>query len=416
MAGKVRSVARGPASAESSPGSRVAGDPAAATVIRVLVVDDHEMFSDTLVRLLADDPGIQVVGAAMTALEGVARARAEHPDIVLCDFDLPDMDGAAATRLLRDACPGVKVITLTGANLGGAYFAAMDAGAAGWIRKTRAFQDLRKAVHDVHRGELVGSEELAGLPTLDQLVVHYQPIVGLARDDVVGMEALVRWQHPETGLISPAEFLPRAEATGFMHQLTKNVARQACRQLFEWRRHLSADRGLWVSVNVSASSIKRASLVADIAEAIETSGVSPKDLVLEITESVLMDDGEATLLQLNRLKGLGVRLALDDFGTGYSSLSYLRRFPFDHVKIDTSFTAELPESARGMRLAESIHQLAAALGMDGIAEGVEREEQARALREIGWEFAQGYLYSRPVDESRATEFLRRSTWLAPRGV
>jgi EAL domain-containing protein (putative c-di-GMP-specific phosphodiesterase class I) len=160
-----------------------------------------------------------------------------------------------------------------------------------------------------------------------------------------------------------------------------------------------------VSVNLSASGLTRAGLSDDVVHALAISGICPRDLVLEVTETVLMEDAESALIQLKRLKGLGVRLAFDDFGTGYSSLSYLRQFPFDHVKIDQSFTAELPQSATAMRMAEAIHELASALGMQGIAEGVERPEQARALRELGWEYAQGFLYSRGVAAATAAEVL-----------
>jgi EAL domain-containing protein (putative c-di-GMP-specific phosphodiesterase class I) len=159
-------------------------------------------------------------------------------------------------------------------------------------------------------------------------------------------------------------------------------------------------------VNVSASGLKRPGLIDDIATAIEASGIAPHDLVLEVTESVLIENADSALLQLERLKSLGVRLALDDFGTGYSSLAYLQRFPFDHVKLDTSFTSALPESSRAMRLVEAIHHVATALDMHGIAEGVERPDQARALRDLGWEFAQGFLYSRPVDASVAAGLIR----------
>jgi Amt family ammonium transporter len=258
----------------------------------------------------------------------------------------------------------------------------------------------------VYRGETVPNDELADLPTPGQLAIHYQPIVELASEQVVGFEALVRWQHPERGLILPRDFLPRAEKTGFINELGRHVGNRACLQLVRWQQELEPDHGLWVSVNVSPSGVKRPGLIDDIAMAIEVSGISPHDLVLEVTETVLLENADAALVQLERLKSLGVRLALDDFGTGYSSLSYLQKFPFDHVKLDISFTSALPQSTRAMRLVAAIHQVAAALDMHGIAEGVERPEQARALRDLGWEYAQGYLYSRPVEASAASRLIR----------
>jgi EAL domain-containing protein (putative c-di-GMP-specific phosphodiesterase class I) len=375
-------------------------------MIRVLIVDDHEMFAESLVRMLAEDPQITVIGAVTTATAGVDRACAERPDIVLMDFGLPDMDGAAATRRLKQTCPDIKVIMLTGSEQPGAYVAAMESGSSAWVRKTRAVEELRLAVHSVHRGEAVPNDELAELPTPEQLAVHYQPIVELASDEVVGFEALVRWQHPLRGLVPPGDFLPRAEETGFINELGRHVGRRACLQLVRWQQHFAPERGLWISVNVSPSGIKRPDLIDDIAMAIDSSGIAPHDLVLEVTETVLIENADAALLQLERLKNLGVRLALDDFGTGYSSLSYLQRFPFDHVKLDISFTSALPQSTRAMRLVEAIHRVATALDMHGIAEGVERPEQARALRDLGWEYAQGYLYSRPVEASAAAGLIQ----------
>jgi Amt family ammonium transporter len=375
-------------------------------LIRVLIVDDHEMFAEILVRLLAEDPEIDVIGAVTTAGEGIDRARQERPDIVLMDFGLSDMDGAKGIRLIREACPGVKVITVTGSDHPGAYYQAIEAGTSAWVRKTAAVQDLSAAIHSVYRGESVSNDELSALPPLEQLAVHYQPIIEMGSDTVAGFEALVRWQHPDRGLILPGEFLPRAEETGFINELGRHVTGEACRQIARWQQRPVAGRELWVSVNVSASGVKRGDLADDVARAIESSGVHPQNLILEITENVLMEDAPSALVQLERLKALGVRLALDDFGTGYSSLSYLSQFPFDHVKLDIAFTAELPHSVRGMQLAVAIHQLASALGMLGIAEGVERAEQAGALRDIGWEYGQGFLYSKAVD-SNAAEMLCR---------
>jgi EAL domain-containing protein (putative c-di-GMP-specific phosphodiesterase class I) len=375
-------------------------------VIRVVVIDDHEMFAEVLVRLLGDDPEIEVIGAVHTAGEGIELTRASSPDIVLADFGLPDMEGADAVRLLLQASSGVKVITLTGSEHGGAYFAAMEAGTSAWVRKTRAIQELSAAIHAVHRGEWVEDDELSQLPTTEELVVHYQPIIALATEQIVGFEALVRWQHPERGLVPPLEFLPRAEATGFINEIALHVGRTACQQLGIWQG-VAGHEDLWMSVNVSASSMKRSDLVERIATSIRLGGIEPANLVLEVTESILMDDVAGALVQIGRLKALGVQLSLDDFGTGYSSLAYLRQFPFDHLKLDTSFTSELPGSVRGMHLAEGIHRLGSALGILGIAEGIERPEQAAALREIGWELGQGFLYSRAVPASSATELLHR---------
>ena len=372
-------------------------------MINVLVIDDHEIMGEAVAMLLADDPEIRVLGAAATAADGLRRARTEQPDIVIMDGAVPDTNGGATARILSQLCPTVKVITLTAAERQSAYRAAADGGGSASMCKTQASLDLRLAVHSVSRCKPSLDGELL-TPPLEDLVVHYQPIIDLTTNRTVGFEALVRWQHPGRGLIQPAEFLPRAEETGSIYEMSKQVGDIACGQLVTWQKHLAAAEELWVSLNVPASGVKRPGFADDIADVIAASGVRAPDVVIEVTESVLMEDAKRALFQLNRLKELGVRLALDDFGSGYSSLSYLRQFPFDLVKIDTSFTAELPQSSRSRILAEAIHQLASALGMRGIAEGVERPEQAHALKDIGWEFAQGFLYSKPV-EAAAAEML-----------
>jgi EAL domain-containing protein (putative c-di-GMP-specific phosphodiesterase class I) len=245
--------------------------------------------------------------------------------------------------------------------------------------------------------------------------VYYQPIVELATDDLVGFEALARWRHLGGSLVPPAGLLPHAEQMGFIDGLVRHVGGAACLQLAKWQRRVVVGCGLWVGVKVSASGFKHPMLADDVAEVVDASGIKASDLVLEITETILMEHVEYALVQLKRLKRLGVRLALHNFGTGFSSLSCLREFPFDIVKLDTSFASELPKSIRARQLAGAIHKLVSALGMQGVAEGVDRPEQARILRDIGWEFAQGFLYSRPVEPTTATNMLCLEAQAAAKG-
>ena len=352
--------------------------------IAVLVIDDHEMLAESLVRLLSEDPDVFSLGTAQTGAEGLERARLQRPDIVLMDFQLPDMDGATATRMILDELPETKVISLSGSDSPGSHYAAMEAGSSAWVNKTRAIHDLRDIIHRVHAGVAVPDQDDAELPSVTDLRVHYQPVVELATGRIVGFEALVRWAHPVRGLVMPDEFLPLAEQTGFINEIGHAVGAQATRQLAAWQRRIG-DAPLSMSVNISAVALERPDVVDRFVEFVRAAGIRPEDLIVEITESVLLADGEGTLLTMKRLKDAGVRLALDDFGTAFSSLSYLRQFPFDELKIDTSFTAELPGSSRSMLLMEAIHQLAAAIGIEGVAEGIEREEQADALRDAGWE-------------------------------
>ncbi len=373
--------------------------------MRVLVVDDHAMVADSLVRLLSEDPEIEVIAAVRSAAAGLERTQMDQPDIVVMDFMLPDMDGAAATRMLRSACPAVKVVMLTGADWHSTYDASIEAGACAWISKVRSVQDLRATLHRVHGGLSEEDDANAIEPTTDQLVVHYQPAVSLNTDAIVGFEAFVRWQHPQRGLLPPADFLLHAEETGFIDVLSKHVGQTACLQLARWQQWLAAGRNLWMSVNVSASRLRDDAFAGEVAEFLAPGAIRPRDLVLGVSEAIFLEDAWSAGIQLQRLKDLGVRIALDESGTGDGTLRWLRMFPFDVVKIDSSLTGRLPRSKPAMRLVMSIQELMATLGTQGIAEGVEQPAQAAALREIGWDWAQGFLYSHAVAPEAAGQLL-----------
>jgi EAL domain-containing protein (putative c-di-GMP-specific phosphodiesterase class I) len=272
------------------------------------------------------------------------------------------------------------------------------------VRKTRAVQDLRAAVHAVHAGQKVADDELALLPARDQIDVHYQPIVELETETIVAFEALARWNHPTQGVLPPVTFLSAAEQTGFIHEIDHVVASTAITQLTAW--HLTnPPHELWMSVNVSASGLARTETARNIADALTEAELRADHLVLEITETVFLDDTDEVGASLARLKEIGVLLALDDFGTAFSSLSYLRRFPFDEIKLDTSFTAELPGSARSMLVVEAVVHLADSLEVPVVAEGIERADQADCLRSLGCRFGQGFLYSPPVHAPAAADLL-----------
>ena len=364
--------------------------------ITVILVDDHEMVRESLVQVLSHDPMIKVVGEAATGKAGVALALAERPDVVVMDFVLPDMSGATAIGLLRAQMPDVKVITVSGLSIPGAYQAAAAAGSTAWLRKTKAVRELAAAIRQVHAGEAVADTEMDGLPSLDELVVHYQPVTDLQSGGVVGFEALVRRRLPGGGLGSPLTFMPQAEMVGLVGDLDRRVAETAARQLRQWQRQFPRDAPLWISVNLSGMDMRRPDLADWVSGAVEAAGIAPSGLVLEITETVLVEDTVHTMRRLGELRQVGVRLSLDDFGSGFSSLAYLRRFPFDFLKIDKGFTEDLPHSERAMRMVDAIQHLTSTLGLRGIAEGIERAEQADALRRSGWSYGQGYLFSRPI--------------------
>jgi diguanylate cyclase (GGDEF)-like protein/PAS domain S-box-containing protein len=239
----------------------------------------------------------------------------------------------------------------------------------------------------------------------DQLILHYQPEVDIATGAIVGMEALVRWEHPRYGLIPPDRFIPLAEETGLIISIGLWVLRRACRQLAEWQAARPADAPLVMGVNLSLRQFQQPDLVEQVASAINEAGVSAEYLRLELTESIAMQDVESALSTLDALKRLGVQLAIDDFGTGYSSLSYLRRLPIDTLKIDQSFLRGQEDSRVTSAILQAIIALSHALGMEVTAEGIETVEQLLWIRALHCDRGQGFYYARPVPEESMRRLL-----------
>jgi len=227
----------------------------------------------------------------------------------------------------------------------------------------------------------------------DELRVYYQPILSLATNRISGFEALVRWQHPERGLVAPDQFIPLAEETGLVVPIGAWVLEQACRQAADWQ---AAGAPVSISINLSPRQLAEANLPGTVAAALDRTGVDRDRVWLEITESTLMRDAESAVSMLHELRDLGVHLAVDDFGTGYSSMTYLKRFPVDSLKVDRSFVDGLGREPEATAICTAVVSLAHALGMGAVAEGVETPEQLDALRSLGCEFAQGYLFGRPA--------------------
>jgi len=230
---------------------------------------------------------------------------------------------------------------------------------------------------------------------------YYQPIVSLTSGQVAGFEALVRWQHPTRGLVSPLEFIPIAEETGLIIPIGQWVLREACRQLSAWLQQTPEPRNLYVSVNLSGKQCAESHLVAQVEKILREHDLHASNLKLEITESMLMTNTDSVAATLTELKNLGVLLGMDDFGTGYSSLSYLHRFPLDMLKIDRSFISRVGPGGQNSEIVRTIVALAHNLGMDVVAEGVETAEQLSWLRTLQCQHSQGYLFAKPMDGAAA---------------
>jgi len=241
----------------------------------------------------------------------------------------------------------------------------------------------------------------------------YQPIVLLATGQVAGFEALLRWQHPERGLLGPNEFIPVAEETGLIRELGWWNLREACRQIGEWKNRLSGFSEFIMSVNLSVKQFQQLNLVGDIRKLLQELSIPAETLQLELTESSVMTDPHTAILMLEQIKALGICLAIDDFGTGYSSLSYLHRFPLNTVKIDRSFTSTMGNGGDGIQIVKTIMPLASNLGFDVVAAGVETQEQVRLLKELKCKYAQGYYFSKPLTAEAAEEFLAGQPSLTP---
>jgi diguanylate cyclase (GGDEF)-like protein/PAS domain S-box-containing protein len=262
-----------------------------------------------------------------------------------------------------------------------------------------------KAMHDRAMELLQIETDLRRALTRKEFFLNYQPIVSLETGRILSFEALVRWRHPERGLVGPGDFIPVAEETGLIVPLGLWVLNEACRQMREWQREGFADEAMTVSVNLSSRQFSQADLIEQISSALRESGLRAGNLKLEITESMVMENIDTAIDMLTQLRGLGVGLSIDDFGTGYSSLSYLHRFPIDTLKIDRSFVTQMTDNSENAEIVRTIVTLARSLDMSVVAEGVETADQLRQLGELGCDYGQGYLFSRPVGAGQAAGLL-----------
>ncbi len=280
-----------------------------------------------------------------------------------------------------------------------AMYRAKVMGKARYVLFTPEMQSTTVALWQLETGLRQAIEQ-------EEFRIHYQPIISLETGQMVGFEALLRWQHPQRGMVSPGEFIPVAEETGLIAPIGRWVLREAGRQAREWAaRFPSTD--CFITVNLSGRQLGQPDFSQEIEEMLQQTGVDPGELKLEITESVIMENVEAASAVLTRLNSLNLRISVDDFGTGYSSLAALRRFPVSTIKIDRSFVSGMTTGSENEEIVRAIVMLAHNLGMDVVAEGIETPEQLAKLKALGCEYGQGFLFSRPVDAQAASELLAR---------
>jgi EAL domain-containing protein (putative c-di-GMP-specific phosphodiesterase class I) len=261
------------------------------------------------------------------------------------------------------------------------------------------------AMYERALNNLQAANELRGAIEREEFVVHYQPIVSLQSGEVCAVEALVRWEHPERGLLEPSEFVPMAEESGLVIPMGEQVLREACFKAKEWQQKHPRTPHLMMAVNLSARQLSRPDLVETVERILGEVGMEGSHLTLDVTETIYVRALETNTEALERLRSMGVRISIDDFGTGYSSLSYLKRLAADLIKIDRSFVKGLREDVEDTAIVRMIIALAHTLRMKVIAEGVETEEQAELLREMGCDMAQGLYFAKPLPAEAAPEFL-----------
>jgi diguanylate cyclase (GGDEF)-like protein len=239
----------------------------------------------------------------------------------------------------------------------------------------------------------------------NEMLAYYQPIIDLATMRLIGFETLMRWNHPQRGIIPPNEFIPVAEETGLIVPLTIWILRKSCNQLVEWQKESPANKGLMMSVNLSGKHFAHPDLVDQIKGVLDETQINPRNVKLELTESAIMENAETAIEMLSEIRELGIQISIDDFGTGYSSLSYLHRFPIDMLKVDRSFVSSMEDGTENGEIVRTVIALAKTLGLSVVAEGIETIHQLHQLRVLGCEYGQGYLFARPVPVDEVEKIL-----------
>ena len=390
--------------------------------VMFLDLDRFKSVNDTLGHHVGDQllrHVAQRLREAVRAVDTVSRLGGDEFVVVLHEVQSPDDAKLVAEKIIEVLAPAVLVdehslhstpsigISIYPDDGAEAYALMKNADTAMYHAKANGrntFQFFTAKMNDDTQRFFGFEQKMRQALQQQQFLLHYQPLIDYRRNAVCGIEALVRWQDPDLGLVSPGDFIPVAEETGLIMQLGEWVLREACRQNREWQ--VQGYPVVPMSVNLSPRQFRQKELVANIRAILAETGQAPELLELEITESTLMHDANETLTKLRELAEMGVKLAIDDFGTAYSSLAYLKRFPVNKLKIDQSFVRDLGHDREDAAIVAAIMALANSLGLEPLAEGVETEEQAALLLELGCAHFQGYLFSRPLPPDQAPLIFR----------
>jgi diguanylate cyclase (GGDEF)-like protein len=393
---------------------RARRDPSDAFAVLFLDLDHFKVVNDSFGHLAGDELLVEAarrLAACLRSVDTLARLGGDEFALLLEEVREPS-DAARVAERLHTALRTPMVIreseVFTSASIGIALSGRFEEPPQHLLRSAdlamyRAkehgrdrFEVFDPGMHIAAMERLRLEMDLRRAIERDQLLLYYQPVVSLASGGVVAVEALIRWQHPERGLIPPLEFIPIAERTGLIGEIGRWVIARACEQLKTWERDFGGRAPQSVWINVSPKQFAQRDLATQVRQLFQSYACEPRRIKFEITESIMLEDVDLAMRTLGELRTLGVQVYMDDFGTGYSSLTYLGRLPIDGIKVDRSFVSQMGSDGRHAQLVGTIVTLIRNLGLEPIAEGVETDEQAHRLREMGCTFAQGFVFCRPL--------------------
>ena len=384
---------------------------------KILIIEDEEAVRENLLDLLeAED--FETIAAANGRI-GVHLAISEVPDLILCDIMMPEIDGYGVLTALRQdpSTATIPFIFLTAKSAKSDFRQGMDMGADDYITKPFTRAELLSAIMNrlekyatlkrylspqIVNNNLSPKMQLLEISlhraikqhNFQEFEIYYQPIVDIASGKIVGAESLLRWQSPELGMIYPTEFIPLAESTGLIIPIGKWVLKRVCKQIKSW--HDAGINSLIVAVNLSAIEFNQPDFIHNLVNFTSVNNLEPRDLEIELTESMIMQDVNSAIATMSKLQSLGVKIAIDDFGTGYSSLIYLKNLPINTLKIDRYFIHNVAKDSQKSAITKALIQMAHNLNLDVVAEGVETEAELAFLRQHNCDAMQGFLFSRPL--------------------